>query len=59
MILHQSIVEQTVDREERDRFVKELVVVRLRSAGGKEVPLAMIRKRHAPTWPISRLRSPR
>jgi alpha-beta hydrolase superfamily lysophospholipase len=48
MILHQSIVEQTVDRDERDRFVKELVVLRLRSAGGKEVPLAMIRKRHAP-----------
>src|SRR5215475_3414918 len=47
MILHQSIVEQTVDRDERDRFVKELVVVRIRSAG-KEVPLAMIRKRHAP-----------
>jgi pimeloyl-ACP methyl ester carboxylesterase len=48
MILHQSIVEQTVDRDERDRFVKELIVVRLRSAGGEEVPLAMIRKRHAP-----------
>jgi alpha-beta hydrolase superfamily lysophospholipase len=48
VILHQSIVEQTVDREERDRFVKELVVVRLRSAGGREVPLALIRKRHAP-----------
>jgi polyhydroxyalkanoate synthase subunit PhaC len=47
VILHQSIVEQTVDRDERDRFVKELVVVRIRSAG-KEVPLAMIRKRHAP-----------
>ncbi len=48
MILHQSIVEQTVDRDERDRFVKELVVVRFRGTGGKEVPLAMIRKRHAP-----------
>jgi len=48
MILHQSIVEQTVDRDERDRFVKELIVVRLRSAGGDEVPLAMVRKRHAP-----------
>jgi pimeloyl-ACP methyl ester carboxylesterase len=48
MILHQSIVEQTVDRDERDRFLKELVVVRLHGAGGKEVPLAMIRKRHAP-----------
>jgi polyhydroxyalkanoate synthase subunit PhaC len=31
MILHQSQVEQTVDRDERDRFVKELVVVRVRS----------------------------
>jgi polyhydroxyalkanoate synthase subunit PhaC len=48
MILHQSIVEQAVDRDERDRFVKELIVVRLRGTGGKEVPLAMIRKRHAP-----------
>jgi pimeloyl-ACP methyl ester carboxylesterase len=48
MILHQSIVEQTVDRDERDRFIKELVVVRFHSAGAKEVPLAMIRKRHAP-----------
>src|SRR4249920_3462141 len=47
MILHQSIVEQTVDRDERDRFVKELVVLRLRSTGGVEVPLAMIRKRRA------------
>lgn len=31
MILHQSYVEQTVDRDERDRFIKELVVVRFRS----------------------------
>jgi polyhydroxyalkanoate synthase subunit PhaC len=31
MILHQSHVEQTVDRDERDRFVKELVLVRFRS----------------------------
>lgn len=31
MILHQSQVEQTVDRDERDRFVKELVLVRVRS----------------------------
>ena len=48
MILHQSIVEQTVDRNERDRFVKELVVVRFRAASGHELPLAMVRKRHAP-----------
>jgi pimeloyl-ACP methyl ester carboxylesterase len=45
MILHQSIVDQTVDRDERDRFVKELVVVRYRGAGGHEIPLAMVRKR--------------
>jgi pimeloyl-ACP methyl ester carboxylesterase len=48
MILHQTIVEQTVDRDERDRFVKELVVVRYRAAGEHDLPLAMIRKRHAP-----------
>lgn len=47
MILHQTIVEQTIDREERDRFVKELVVVRYRSGEGHEIPLAMVRKRHA------------
>lgn len=48
MILHQTYVEQTVDRDERDRFVKELVVVRYRDHAGVEVPLAMVRKRHAP-----------
>jgi pimeloyl-ACP methyl ester carboxylesterase len=48
MILNQTIVEQMVDRDERDRFVKELVVVRVPGAAGAEVPLAMIRKRHAP-----------
>jgi polyhydroxyalkanoate synthase len=47
MILHQTLVHQTIDRDERDRFVKELVVTRFRSTGGVEVPLAMIRKRHA------------
>jgi pimeloyl-ACP methyl ester carboxylesterase len=47
MILHQTIVEQTVDRDERDRFVKELVVVRHRTAAGHEMPLAMVRKRLA------------
>lgn len=48
MILNQVIVEQTVDRDVRGRFVKELVLVRVPSAahpGG--VPLAMIRKRDA------------
>src|SRR5262245_60927463 len=48
MILHQTYVEQTVDRDERDRFVKELVIVRYRDHAGTEVPLAMVRKRHAP-----------
>jgi alpha-beta hydrolase superfamily lysophospholipase len=47
MILHQTVVEQTVDRDERDRFVKELVVVRYRADGGEEMPLAMVRKRRA------------
>ena len=45
MILHQTTVDQTIDRDERDRFVKELVVVRYRGAGGHEIPLAMVRKR--------------
>jgi alpha-beta hydrolase superfamily lysophospholipase len=54
MILHQSIVEQTVDRNERDCFVKELVVTRFHTKGGgargagESMPLAMVRKRHAP-----------
>ena len=48
MILHQTTIDQTVDRDERDRFVKELVVVRYRDRAGVEVPLAMVRKRHAP-----------
>ncbi len=46
MILNSTIVEQTVDRDEREKFLKELVVVRAASEereGG--VPLAMIRKR--------------
>lgn len=41
MILHQTQVEQTVDRDERSRFLKELVVTR----GPSGVPLAMVRKR--------------
>jgi polyhydroxyalkanoate synthase subunit PhaC len=43
MILHQRQVEQTVDRDERCRFIKELVVTR----GPAGVPLAMVRKRSA------------
>src|SRR5262245_40473680 len=43
MILHEKQVEQTVDRDERHRFVKELVVTR----GPSGVPLAMVRKRSA------------
>src|SRR5688572_19802435 len=38
MILHQSHVEQTVDRDERDRFIKELVVVRVRSTAHEIAP---------------------
>ena len=38
MILHQSLVEQTVDRDERDRFIKELVVVRVRSTAAEVAP---------------------
>ncbi|MGK3997434.1 alpha/beta fold hydrolase [Sorangium sp. So ce1024] len=38
MILHQSQVEQTVDRDERDRFIKELVVVRVRSTAVDVAP---------------------
>ncbi len=46
MILNSTIVEQTVDRDERERFLKELVVVRASSDESSEgVPLAMIRKR--------------
>lgn len=43
MILHRTEIEQTVDRDERARFTKELVVTR--TATG--VPLAMVRKRSA------------
>ncbi len=46
MILNSTIVEQIVDRDERERFLKELVVVRASSDESSEgVPLAMIRKR--------------
>ncbi|WP_437327182.1 alpha/beta fold hydrolase [Sorangium sp. So ce381] len=38
MILHQAQVEQTVDRDERDRFIKELVVVRVRSTAHESPP---------------------
>jgi pimeloyl-ACP methyl ester carboxylesterase len=34
MILHQSQVEQTVDRDEQGKFIKELVVARVRTASG-------------------------
>lgn len=45
MILNQTRVEQTIDRDERARFVKELVLVRFRSKEAGDVPLAMVRKR--------------
>jgi polyhydroxyalkanoate synthase subunit PhaC len=47
MILNQTVIEQTVDRDERGRFVKELLVTRFRSAAGAQVPLAIVRKRRA------------
>jgi pimeloyl-ACP methyl ester carboxylesterase len=47
MILHRAEVEQTIDREERAKFIKELVVVRLRAAGRHDMPLSMVRKRCA------------
>jgi polyhydroxyalkanoate synthase subunit PhaC len=47
MILHQTQVDQTIDRNQRDRFIKELVVIRIEDAGGHDVPLAMVRKRSA------------
>lgn len=45
-ILHSRLVEQTVDRDERGRFVKELVLTRV-SHRNDPVPLAMVRKRSA------------
>lgn len=36
MILHHAQVEQTVDRDERGQFIKELVVVRARTASSRE-----------------------
>jgi polyhydroxyalkanoate synthase len=42
MILSRRVVEQAVNRDERARFVKELVVT-----GGDHAPLAMVRKRAA------------
>ncbi len=50
-ILHSKRVDQTVDRDERGRFVKELVIAKVAGAGttpaGDPVPLAMVRKRSA------------
>lgn len=43
MILNETRVVQVVDRDERARFVKELVL--LHAGAGGEVPLAMVRKR--------------
>ncbi|MCK6586261.1 MAG: alpha/beta fold hydrolase [Polyangiaceae bacterium] len=45
MILNQTRVEQAIDQDVRAPFVKELVVVRIPTSGGSEIPLAMIRKR--------------
>jgi len=45
MILHESQVEQTVDRDERGQFIKQLVVVRSRAASSprEERPVALAR----------------
>jgi polyhydroxyalkanoate synthase len=49
MILNSTTIEQTVDRDERARFLKDLVVVRAPTDDDPEgAPLAMIRKRLAP-----------
>jgi len=49
MIINSQLIEQTIDRDERATFHKELVVVRARNADTPAdedgVPLAMIRKR--------------
>jgi len=48
MILNSVVVEQTIDRDVRGRFAKELVLVRVPSKAHPDgVPLAMIRKRDA------------
>ena len=48
MILNSVVTEQTIDRDVRGRFIKELVLVRAPSANHPDgVPLAMIRKRDA------------
>lgn len=48
MILHSSKIEQVVDRDERERFVKEIVLTRFKAvASSSPVPLAMVRKRSA------------
>jgi polyhydroxyalkanoate synthase len=48
MILNSTVVEQTIDRDTRGRFAKELVLVRAPSSTHRDgVPLAMIRKRDA------------
>ena len=46
MILNEARVEQTIDRDERGRFYKSLVVVKVPDRHGP-VPLAMVRKRTA------------
>ncbi|MFO0760510.1 MAG: alpha/beta fold hydrolase [Byssovorax sp.] len=51
MILNQTDIEQAVDRDERGRFIKELVVTHASSPTGAEIPLAMVRKRRAPAGP--------
>src|SRR6185369_1091676 len=47
MILNEARIEQTIDRDERGKFHKALVVVKIPDRGGS-VPLAMVRKRSDP-----------
>ncbi len=51
MILNSTVIEQTIDRDERARFDKDLVVVRAQDPTGEGTPLAMIRKRLAGSRP--------
>lgn len=48
MILNEARIEQTIDRDERAKFHKALVVVKVPDRGGA-VPLAMVRKRSSAT----------
>jgi polyhydroxyalkanoate synthase len=44
-VLHSQTVVQSIDRDQRDTFVKELVVAHVEAPGKERFPLAMVRKR--------------